>query len=59
MLSMNYYNSPYRDLFEEYIATFTNEGYGVIHVVFVGTYIPFEWIQEKWKKIHCAFQVNI
>jgi hypothetical protein len=43
----------------EYVAIFTDEGYGVIHVVFVGTYIPFEWIQERWKKIHGAFHVNI
>jgi hypothetical protein len=37
----------------------TNEGNGVIHCVFKGKYIPFKWIQDKWKIYHGAFQVNI
>ena len=37
----------------------TDEGNGVIHCVFKGKYIPFEWIQEKWKRYHGAFHVNI
>lgn len=37
----------------------TNEGNGVIHCVFKGKYIPFEWIQDKWTIYHGAFHVNI
>lgn len=37
----------------------TNEGNGVIHCVFKGKYIPFEWIQDKWRRYHGAFHVNI
>lgn len=43
----------------EYFAVFTNEGHGVIHCVFVGSYIPFDWIQQRWKHIHGAYFVNI
>lgn len=43
----------------EYFVVFTDEGHGVAHVVFLGTYIPFEWLQEQWKEIHNAFHVNI
>lgn len=43
----------------EYFAVFTDEGHGVIHSVYVGTFIEFEWLQEQWKEIHRAFHVNI
>ena len=42
-----------------YFMVQTEEGYGVIHCVCKGKYIPFEWIQEKWKRYHGAFHVNI
>ncbi len=43
----------------EYFCVFTDEGYGVIHCVYAGDYIPFLWLQETWKQIHGAFHVNI
>jgi len=43
----------------DYIAVFTDEGYGVIHAIYVGEYMPFLWIQQTWKDIHGAFHVNV
>ena len=43
----------------EYFAVFTREGHGVIHSVYVGSYLPFDWIQEQWVDIHKAHRVNI
>jgi len=43
----------------EYFAVQTDEGHGVIHSVYVGPYIPFDWLQEQWKAIHGAVFVNI
>lgn len=43
----------------EYFSVHTDEGNGVIHSVYVGSYLPFAWVQEQWKDIHQAFHVNI
>ena len=43
----------------EYLKVKTSEGFGVIHAVFIGPYIPFNWLQNTWKEIHGAFHVNI
>lgn len=43
----------------EYLAVKTDEGYGVYHIVFRGSYIPFKWLQKTWIEIHNAFMVNI
>jgi hypothetical protein len=43
----------------EYLAVFTNEGRGVVHVVAAGDYIPFQWLQDNWSDIHSAYGVNI
>ncbi len=36
----------------EYILLETAEGYGVLHIIFTGSYIPFRWLQKSWSKIH-------
>lgn len=43
----------------EYCGCRTNEGNGVIHVLFVGDYIPFKWLQDTWQRVHGAFHVNV
>lgn len=43
----------------EYIAVTTNEGCGVIHLIYVGDYIPFNWLQEQWMIFNNAYGVNI
>lgn len=43
----------------EYLAVFTEEGHGVIHLIYVGDYIPFQFLQEIWQECHNAYGVNI
>ena len=43
----------------EYIKFRTNEGYGVLHVVFVGPFIPQRWLSRNWEDIHGAKIVDI
>ena len=43
----------------EYFAVFTDEGLGVVHCVYVGGYLPFQWVQDNWIDIHNAYGVNL
>lgn len=36
----------------EYLKVRTSEGNGVLHIVFKGEYIPFEWLCDQWDDIH-------
>ena len=37
----------------------TNEGNGVLHIVFRGKYIPQEWLSAQWNNIHKSPIVDI
>jgi hypothetical protein len=37
----------------------TNEGNGVLHIVFRGKYIPQKWLSEQWVEIHKSPIVDI
>jgi hypothetical protein len=37
----------------------TNEGNGVLHIVFRGKYIPQKWLSEQWADIHRSPIVDI
>lgn len=43
----------------DYYSLKTDEGLGVLHVLFCGRYIPWEWLRKQWKEIHGAWNVNI
>ena len=43
----------------EYLAVFTSEGFGVVHLIYVGDYIPFKYLQDLWIDCHKAYGVNI
>jgi hypothetical protein len=53
----------------EYVCVDTREGHGVLHMIWAwrdtnprkkaSFYVPFEWLQEQWKRIHGAFHVNV
>lgn len=43
----------------EYLAVFTSEGFGVVHLIYVGDYIPFKYLQDLWITCHGAYGVNI
>ena len=36
-----------------------NRTLGVLHIIYWGQYIPYDWLVEQWKDIHQAFKVTI
>lgn len=43
----------------EYIRIRTNEGNGVLHILFIGGFIPQTWISRNWEEIHQSPVVDI
>jgi hypothetical protein len=43
----------------DYWRILTNEGFGVLHVVYRGSYIPQAWLSMAWAEIHGAPIVDI
>ena len=43
----------------DYIKFRTNEGHGVLHIVYVGPFIPQRWLSRNWEEIHGAKIVDI
>ena len=43
----------------DYLAMETTEGNGVIHALIIGDYLPQKWLSNEWKRIHCAWNVDI
>ena len=43
----------------EYFKVETNEGNGVLHIVYRGSYLPYSWISSVWSEIHNSPIVNI
>lgn len=37
----------------------TNEGNGVLHIIFRGKYVPQKWLSEQWAEIHKSLIVDI
>lgn len=43
----------------QYWSILTNEGYGVLHIVFKGGFLPQHWLSNAWHSIHGAPIVDI
>ena len=43
----------------DYMKFRTNEGHGVLHVLYVGSFIPQKWLSQNWNEIHEAYIVDI
>lgn len=43
----------------EYIRVRTDEGNGVLHILYRGSYIPRSWLQSQWIDIHKSWNVDI
>ena len=43
----------------QYVKVHTNEGYGVLHIVYRGSYCPYNWLVDNWFDIHLSWSVNI
>jgi len=51
--------NPKRLLKFEYFKVTTNEGNGVVHIIFKGDYLPYNYIVDNWTDIHNTWEVNI
>lgn len=45
--------------FGDYFRVSTLEGYGVLHILFAGSYIPYNWLVMNWNEIHGSCIVDI
>lgn len=45
--------------FNRYYCLRTDEGNGVLHIVFWGKYIPIDWLRNAWYEIHGAVQADV
>jgi hypothetical protein len=43
----------------EYFKVQTNEGNGVLHIVYKGQYLPYNYLVDNWQDIHNSWNVNI
>jgi len=47
------------DFKPEYIRVKTNEGNGVLHIIYKGKYLPQKWLSNAWNEIHYSPIVSI
>ncbi|MGF3555095.1 MAG: hypothetical protein ACQXXF_07525 [Thermoplasmatota archaeon] len=45
--------------FFEYLKVRTNEGNGVLHILYAGCYIPYAWLRCNWNEITGSFIIDI
>lgn len=45
--------------FNRYYCLRTEEGNGVLHIIFWGRYIPIDWLRRTWYEIHGAIQADV
>ena len=43
----------------EYLKVETNEGFGVLHILYQGPYLPQTYLVDIWTEVHLSFDVNI
>jgi hypothetical protein len=43
----------------EYFKVETNEGNGVLHILYRGSWLPYSFLVDNWQDIHLSFDVNI
>lgn len=56
-----YYNHSEinKPLVFDYFKIETNEGNGVLHIVYRGSYLPYDYVVDNWQDIHNSWDVNI
>jgi hypothetical protein len=52
-------NHLLKKFFFEYFKVITNEGNGVIHILYRGSYLPHSFIVDNWTDIHNSWSCNI
>ncbi|GAG77994.1 unnamed protein product, partial [marine sediment metagenome] len=58
---IHYYGHNYlsKNLNCEYFKVNTNEGHNVIHILYRGEYIPYNYLVDNWQDIHNSWNINI
>jgi hypothetical protein len=55
-----YGDKPLNENFKiDYFKVITNEGNGVVHCVYKGEYLPYNYIVDNWQDIHNSWDINI
>lgn len=55
-----YQSKPMTEVFDfDYFKVTTNEGNGVIHCLYKGEYLPYNWIVDNWQDLHNSWDINI
>jgi hypothetical protein len=55
-----YPNKPLNEAIDfEYFKVITNEGNGVIHCLYKGEYLPYNYLVDNWMDIHNSWDLNI
>jgi hypothetical protein len=55
-----YPNLPLLRSFDfEYFKVTTNEGNGVLHIIYKGQYLPYNYLVDNWQDIHNSWELNI
>ena len=49
----------YKKFSFEYFKVETNEGNGVLHILYRGSYLPYNFVVDNWFDIHLSFNANI
>lgn len=53
------YEKEFGKPFGDYFSVRTQEGYGVIHIVYRGAFIPRDWIVQNWNELHGSQIIDI
>ena len=57
------YYYRHHDIFKplkfEYFKVETNEGNGVLHIFYRGSYLPYNYLADNWMDIHNSWEINI
>jgi len=52
-------NSITKKFIFEYFRVQTNEGNGVMHILYRGSWLPYNFISDNWMDIHNSWDINI
>lgn len=59
-LSYYYHHKDiFKPLIMQYFKVQTNEGNGVLHILYRGSYLPYNYLADNWMDIHNSWDINI
>lgn len=52
-------NEYFKNFSFDYFKVHTNEGNGVLHILYRGSYLPYDFLVDNWSDIHLSWDLNI